>query len=122
MAQSNKQSLDISDSDLFSLLCERRDASPFSFYVTMTVQYEGVILKGFRGVCCHSILYICSRGGTHGSLSLWSLTEQELEPWTSIHKGVFTKSKFVRQALSFFLSVSVLAVALSAFLRDVLGN
>lgn len=72
----------ISDSDLF-LLRERREASSFSIRVTMTMQYECVILKV---VCCHPILYICPPSSTQRSLSRRSLPEQKLACWMSLHK------------------------------------
>ena len=92
----------ISDSNLF-LLRERRDARPFSIYVTMTMQRECVILKGPRRVCCHPILYICSPSSTQRSLSRRSLTEQKLARWTSLHKQrCVYKRRFVSGVRSSF--------------------
>lgn len=75
----------ISDSNL-SLFCERRDASPLSIYVTMTMQYECVILK--RAEECVVIQYCTSAlPAVHRDHCLaGSLTEQEPPRWASLHK------------------------------------
>lgn len=89
----------ISDLNL-SLLCERRDASPFSIYVTMTMQYEGVILKGFEE--CVVIQYCTSAlppvHGDHCPSGLWLRRNWRGERHYT-NKGVFTKSGFVSEAL-----------------------
>lgn len=69
----------ISDSNL-SVLCERWDSSPSSIYVTMTVQYEGVLLTVLRSVLSFDTLHLLSYlYGDHCSADL------RAETWTGVH-------------------------------------
>lgn len=92
----------ISDSNLF-LLREIRDARPFSIYVTMTMQYECVILKGLRSVLSSNTVHLLSQQYTEIFVSLvfdWAETSA---------LGVTTQTKVCLQSadLSQRLALSV---------------
>ncbi len=99
----------ISDSNLF-LLRERRDASPLSIYVTMTMQWECVILKGLRSVLSSNTVHLLYQQYTEIIVSLVFEPKLVKSDVPSNQRCVYKVPICLREDVSLCLSVCLLSL------------